>query len=234
MRSPDTSLPPAVSAEIARFCEAARRGDAHPYGQLMRENLIDASMSSFPLACEQLGRSRVEKLVAAFFACHRASLPQFHHIATEFVAYLQARVDLPPGILPLLEYEWLLLAVEIDASTVPSGRSNRGLPRDAPLALNPTARLVVLPFDLTAEKGFADYKAGADYPYALYRTAAHHVITQPLMRQDCLLLEIFRDTDVVLAGTLVRALAPSMSEPDLLGWLAQAINNGLICPTEPN
>lgn len=121
MLSPDEMhAPRGMIAEIVSLCEQARRGSGL-YGQLLRENVVDVLRCSFPLFGARLEPQWLEEAAGAFLAGHPASRPQFHQIATEFVEFAQQQLDLSPLLLALLEYEWVLLATEIDpARVVPS------------------------------------------------------------------------------------------------------------------
>lgn len=233
MNAPDPLPPSTMQAEVGALCEAARRGEAPIYGLLLHENVLDALSATFPEACERLGPERLHALVAAFMADHGALDPQFHRIAAEFVAFLQARPDVPAELLALLEYEWLQLAVEIDAASVPAASRREQGPGDLAFTLNPTARLVLLPFDLARENAF-ETACDARLPYVVYRTADHRVVTRPLTRQDCLLIEIIRETPVLTCDRLAGALGDAWPGDALRGWAADALDRGLLSPYLPD
>ncbi|TWB38108.1 HvfC/BufC family peptide modification chaperone [Nitrospirillum pindoramense] len=227
MSTPDAGPPPLMAEELAAFCQDARRGRVRLYGQLLRENIAEALRSSFPLFVQRFGSVALEDAIDAFITLHPALRPQFHHIATEFVVFAQRGRLLSPRLTALLEYEWALLAAEIDPARVsPEGAAG------AYIRLNPTARLVLLPFDpsAAAEPG-VEGAGGDERPYALFRTADHRVLIQPLTFQDCLVVEQIRDAGAMLPETLTDLLVADLSPPDLQTSLAHGLACGLFCVT---
>ncbi|MEO7470235.1 MAG: putative DNA-binding domain-containing protein [Sphingobium limneticum] len=214
MRTPDA--PASMRAEIDALCVAARRQPDSLYGRLLRENVADVLACTFPLFSARHGAPQVIEAVDQFVAGHAAAHPQFHQIADEFVLFAQTRLGLTAPLLALLEFEWALLAVEIDPARVPA--PNTGTPD-----LNPTLRTLLLPFD-PADK---DCRTGGPFPYAAFRTSDHRIVTLPLGRLDCLLIEQFRS---------LTALSPRRDAEDraVATWVAQALTTGLLIPIDTN
>jgi uncharacterized protein len=225
MTLPEATPPPVMAAELAAFCARARSDGSGLYGQLLRENVGDALRSSFPLFVDRLGLDALDEAAGTFVVEHPAVRPQFHSIATEFVAFAQTRLRLSPALTALLEYEWMLLAAEIDPAHVQAGGRS-----DARVALNPTVRLVLLPFDL-AQDGWASAQGDdTQRPYAIFRSSDHMVRTLPLTHQACLLVEHVRDAEAILPATLARLTAALVSERDILAWVMQELASGLLYP----
>ncbi|MCW1988462.1 UNVERIFIED_ORG: hypothetical protein M2348_004247 [Sphingomonas sp. R1F5B] len=225
MSSPEAAAPPGMAAEFASFCLAARTSGSGLYGQLLRENVVDALRASFPLFTDRIGNATLEPAIDAFLQRHPATHPQFHYIPTEFLIFTQRERAVAPIHLALLEYEWALLAAETDPATVPPARA--GLAR---LALNPTTRLVLLPFDPAWPSAAGD---AVDRPHAIFRTADHQVLTLPLTLPDCLVVEQVREVEAVPLATLFDALAPHCSPVELQNSAARGLACGLFCP-RPN
>jgi uncharacterized protein len=228
---PETSAPPEMAAEIAGLCAQARQDASCLYGQLLRENVADVLSGSFPGFSGQLGPARLEALVSAFLVRHSATRPQFHHIATEFVEFAQQQLALPPSLMALLEYEWVLLAAEIDSARVtPSRVAAEDLAADARIAMNPTSRLVVLPFDAAREDGpGAPGDGEARCAHAVWRTAAHGVAVQPLTYQDCLLIDVIaRGGDAIGLDALVASASGQFSEEEVRQWVARGADRDLL------
>lgn len=219
------ATPPAMAVELGAFCAQVRGDGTGFYGQLLRENVGDALRSSFPLFADRLGLTALDGAADAFVVEHPAVRPQFHGIATEFVAFAHTRLSLSPVLMALLEYEWMLLAAEIDPARVQAG----GM-ADARVALNPTVRLVLLPFDLTQDGWALAQGDDAQRPYAIFRTPDHAVRTLPLTHQACLLVEQVRDAGAILPTTLARLTAAHVSERETLAWVTQEIASSLLCP----
>lgn len=222
MSLPEPVAPRAMVAEFNSFCMAARANGAGLYGQLLRENVADALRSSFPLFTDRMGSAALEAEIDAFLLRHSGTRPQFHHIATEFVLFSQRQGVAAPELTALLEYEWALLAAEIDPATVPSPATTMD-----DIALNPTTRLVLLRFDPARP---AAAGGGVDRPHAIFRTAEHQVLTLALTLPDCLVIEHVREVEAVPSAWLFDALAPYLSHFELQTSLARGFACGLFCP----
>lgn len=79
-------------------------------------NNIDSHLSAcFPIAKNQLGIRKWQKLIRAFITHHRATTPIFRHIPQEFLDYVRTMdpilLELPPFLADLLHYEWIDLAI---------------------------------------------------------------------------------------------------------------------------
>jgi len=225
----EPAAPASMTAEIAGLCAVARHDAGSLYGQLLRENVVDVLRGSFPRFCERLGPERVTASADRFVAGHQATRPEFHHIATEFVLFAQARMALEPALLSLLEYEWVLLAVEIDPARIAApGTADDA---SAVVALNPTAQFVTLPFDPIADEGADDAPAPAR-PYAVYRTADHSVVTQALTRDACVLLDRLRagPRDVF---AFVHEAQDDFPEIEVGDWITRGLGDGLLCVSQP-
>lgn len=223
-------VPERVAASIDQLCIRVRQGRTPVYGTLLRENVLEAIGCSFPLFCECLQAEKREHLASTFMAMHAAQLPQFHHAATEFVRFAQSREDIPRHLLCLLEYEWALLAAEIDSSNVPAAPASDALIADGTrFAANPTLCVVTLPFDIrNADTQDIEAEQETTCVYAIYRTSQHHILTRELDRWDCLALD-----GIERCGRVV----PSMLQPFPEGqsverftdwWLRGALESNLV------
>ncbi|MBB3240224.1 hypothetical protein FHW68_001715 [Pseudomonas sp. Tn43] len=183
-----------VASEAERRCQAVRRGDLGPYGELVRVNAQELVTTMFPRFTQHRGAERLRQDIDAFYTCFGATRAEFIHLATEFVRFMQPR--LPPGIgRPLIEYEWMLFDVEVDKTPVPRpyGQEAR---RPTQVYLNPTLRWLATPFDLYADDQQAAQALlnnDAPYAYAIFRTFDHRVMTQRLSNQDIAALSSFTD-----------------------------------------
>lgn len=222
---PDMSAPPLLQAELAALCGAIRQGEGC-YGPLLRENVLDVLRCSFPLFSACVGELALQQLAGDFLADHPASRPQFHQLASELVLFAQRRAGLPRPQLCLLEYEWTLLAAEVDPAQVPPAPADLAMPDDGAFAINPTLRLVALPFDV---QDLATMASPSPHPfvYAIYRAADHRVLRQPLSALDGQLLEVIEGATAMTTSAL-RDLVPPSSHGDVLPWLQQGLSAGLI------
>ncbi|MFC3672060.1 HvfC/BufC family peptide modification chaperone [Novosphingobium pokkalii] len=219
---PETAAPRAMAMEFASFCRAARKNGSGIYGQLLRENVADALRASFPLFTGLIGSAALDAAIEAFIQRHPATRPQFHHIATEFLLFVQRQPVSPREQIALLEYEWALLAAEIDAASVPPASTEMER-----LALNPTTRLVLLQFDPAQPAAGGD---GVDRPHAIFRNANHQVLTLPLTLPDCLLIEHLRAKEAAPLAGLFDTLTPCCSTVELQTSLTRGLICGLFCP----
>jgi hypothetical protein len=227
---PEANAPPGMAAEIAGLCAKARQDPTCLYVQLLRENVVDVLRHSFPGFSERRGPARLDEAASAFLAEHSATRPQFHHIATEFVEFAQQRLALSPSLMALLEYEWVLLATEIDPERVAASRlAAEDLAADVRIAMNPTSRLVVLPFDAARADGpDAVGEDEALCAHAVWRTAAHGVVAQPLTYQDGLLIDLIRGGGVIGLDALVASAASRFSEKEVRQWVARGADRDLL------
>lgn len=228
---PEMSAPPEMAAEVARLCAQARQDETCLYGQLLRENVADVLRHSLPGFSQQLGPAQLDAVVNAFLLRHAATRPQFHHIATEFVEFAQQHLALPPSLMCRLEYEWVLLATEIDPAPVTASRvAAEDLAADVRIAMNPTSRLLVLPFDATREDGTdAVGDDEARCAHAVWRTAAHGVAAQPLTYQDGLLIDLITSGgDAVGLDALVASASGQFSEKEVRQWVARGADRDLL------
>lgn len=227
----DPVAPPEMVAETARLCASARYYSDSLYGRLLRENALDAVGISFPLFCRHVGEPALEPLIDAFIADHHATRPQFHHIATEFVVFAQALATLAFPLACLLEYEWVQLAAEVDPAPVPISDAQAD-PLARPVALNPTAHILLLPFDATCLDEASALGDGEErLPHAVYRTADHAIVTRLLTRLDCMLIDAIRDADRIQPLELMIVAAPRFGAPLVHDWIARELESGLLHQT---
>lgn len=123
-------IAPSVASEAERRCQAVRRGDLGPYGELVRANAQELVATMFPRFTRHRGAERLCQDIDAFYKCFGAARAEFIHLATEFVRFMQPRLPLGIGR-PLIEYEWMLFDVEVDKTAVP-------IPMEGTRAARPT------------------------------------------------------------------------------------------------
>ncbi|MEO9080161.1 MAG: putative DNA-binding domain-containing protein [Rhodanobacter sp.] len=226
-------FPSDIAAQIDRLCTDARGGDAPIYGALLRDNVLDVLSCSFPRFCGACGRGSTAALASAFVVQHSSQRPQFHHIATEFVKFAQRSTQLTRRLLCLLEYEWALLAAEIDPRHVPITRVKSGLPAaELSLATNPTLRIVALPFDEAQFETSSVSAPGVDHVYAIYRSSRHAVLATPLYRADCLMLVAIQQTGHLDPFVRASCFPGHDTDATAAAWLDHALNHDLIYITD--
>ncbi|WP_348748170.1 hypothetical protein [Pseudomonas rhodesiae] len=206
-----------AASEAERRCQAVRRGELDPYGELVRVNAQELVTTMFPRFTQYRGDECLRQDIDAFYKCFGATRAEFIHLATEFVRFMQPR--LPQGIgRPLIEYEWMLFDVEVDKTPVPRP-DRQQTRRPTHVYLNPTMRWLATPFDLYADDqqtARALLNHDAPYAYAIFRTFDHRVMTQRLSNQDIAALSSFTDGE--------RLISPEESAH----WFTHALAHELI------
>ncbi len=114
------------------------------YRELFYNNVQDFMASSFPVLRQICGDEGWHTLIHDYFARHRAHTPLFPQMPQEFLKYLESergdRPEAPPFLWELAHYEWVELALSIDAREVdeaaadPEGDLLAGVPVLSPLA----------------------------------------------------------------------------------------------------
>lgn len=107
------------------------------YRELFANNIDSLLSSNFPVIRKTLGNAQWTLLVQAFSAQHRCETPLFPQIGQEFIAWLQQRGNRTyPWLAELAHYEWIELALQIDASPLPAhdprGDLLAGIPMPSP------------------------------------------------------------------------------------------------------
>lgn len=210
------ACPDQLREAIEQRCFAARDGRLQPYSALLRAAVLQLLSTMFPRFAARRGPEVLIRDANDFVRNFGARQAQFFHLSTEYVRFAQQHLD-DPVARALLEYEWTLFAVEVVEEHVgavtPPGRALLGV------YLNPTARLVALPFELDNSVAAAEQALRDDLPpfvYAIYRTAVHQVCTLPLSELDVTMLRELADG------------APRVSADERSGWIAQSLQLGLV------
>ena len=195
---------------MAELCKEIRSGNRRTlYGELITDSIVSAVHACFPLLSRDAGDSQIHSWATEFICNHRCAEPQFFKIATEFVRFANESLGLTRLHRSLMEYEWLLLAVEIDNVFAPASESEismRELWRgEAFLQVNPTLSEIGLPFDVSdITEASAICETDATHGYAVYRSSKHRVYTQRLTDFDRLLLASIRETQTITREAIAR------------------------------
>lgn len=114
------------------------------YRELFFNNTRQLLKGTFPVLSRILGDEGWTALVRDYFANHISKTPLFLEVPKEFLIYLQEergeREDDPPYLAELAHYEWVELALSVDASEMdpdghdPDGDLMQGHPVISPLA----------------------------------------------------------------------------------------------------
>ncbi|MDA8477759.1 putative DNA-binding domain-containing protein [Citrobacter sp. Awk 4] len=199
------------------------------YRKIVRENIGGVLQNVFPLFCQRANSADIQALADAFLYQHQASQPEFHQVATELLLFIRQQRQLSPHDLALIEYEWLMYAVEIDDSHVP-----RPLKMSLPLALtadmdvvrNPTLKMVALPFRLHEGEPCYEDEGRLNY-YALYRKHNNALYQKKLSQIDVRLLSVI-DHQVISAERLLNMASLFLADFSLRSWLETNNNDELL------
>lgn len=211
-----------------------KEGDLYPYGMLLyrkivRENIVNVLNSVFPIFYLRLNNEEIRKLANDFVEQHHANQPEFHQIATELLLFMHQRTDLSTVEQSLIEYEWLIYALEIDESHVPVPKQVAVESLNTcqtQVKVNPTLRMVVLPFLLKDGEPRYEVKPQLHY-YALYRKYDNTLFQKKLSITDVQLLQEAGNAGVMVEIMKDKA-AHHINPQPLLQWLESNNNDEVI------
>lgn len=91
MHNPPSSMVRQTQALAALIRSPLEDNTVCRYSEFIRDNVFAVLNNTFPLFCQQVDQDQLLILVDEFVVVHYASEPEFHHIATEFVSFVQRR-----------------------------------------------------------------------------------------------------------------------------------------------
>lgn len=194
------------------------------YRKIIRENIVNILNSVFPIFCRHLTNEEIRKLANDFIEQHHANQPEFHQVATELLLFMCQRTDLSTINQSLIEYEWLIYVLEIDESHVPVPKQVAVESLNTcqtQVKINPTLRMVVLPFLLKEGEPRYEEKLQLHY-YALYRKHDNTLFHKTLNITDVQLLQAAGNAGVMVE-IMKDKVAYHINPLSLLQWLE--INN---------
>ncbi|KEQ17912.1 HvfC/BufC family peptide modification chaperone [Endozoicomonas numazuensis] len=201
------------------------------YREFVRGNIKEVVQHSFPKFCSCIDEETMDSLANGFLKNHKTIEPEFHHIATEFVRFIQAHFSENPVLLSMLEYEWVLFCIEIDSQTVTN--LDRTLSSelisdlDLTLTLNPTLQYIKLPFSL--DEPFdckASVKRG-DFYYVLFRNKRHQILQKSLGELDHYFLTRISEHNGE-PTSIIQQACTDKNKRDFMEWLQHSIQTDLI------
>ncbi|MCF5892123.1 putative DNA-binding domain-containing protein [Aeromonas veronii] len=216
------------TAWLASRVRLPQDGIASHYARSVRANVESVLESAFPLTHAHWAPVDRWQLVEGFVIQYGAEAPEFHHIATEFVRYVQHRhsegsLNWPRQRLALLEYEWACLCVEIDEGVVVPGEE---VTAESPLWLNPTLQLLELPF-VIRRSGVVPTRQGNHF-YGLFRSPDHRVVTQRLREWDVALIQLLQQQPGITQAAFQQQVQQVRSDFDLSEWARHFHRLGLL------
>ncbi len=215
-----SGVPLKLTQHIRELCTTLREKDCHcqntaiiNYREFLRGNITGVIEKSFPALSAELGAEKVAELTDDFLANHGANEPEFHHIATEFVAYLQHCTRIDAELRMLAEYEWVLFSVEIDPEKVIPGNIHYDGIEDSSavtVILNPTLKYIRVPFTVQRDEKTATDNQQTE-SLAIFRNKDHQVMKKKLAQFDCMMLHLILEKNIVNLARLQQAISVEKS-----------------------
>lgn len=204
------------------------------YSEFIRDNILGVVANTFPLFSSQFADEQLERMVDDFVVMHGASEPEFHHIATEFVQFLQQKAHQDSSFISadqkaLLEYEWVAFNVEIDTLVAAlNSSSNPILEQNQVLQLNPTLKLLEVPFLLHQDS--VTFLTDRRHPvfYGVFRNLQHHVISQKLREVDVALIQLLQQQPNLTLAQLQQMIAQQLARFSFMEWAQHFSELGLV------
>lgn len=204
------------------------------YSEFIRDNILGVVANTFPLFSSQFADEQLERMVDDFVVMHGASEPEFHHIATEFVQFLQQKShqdssSISADQMALLEYEWVAFNVEIDTLVAAfTSSSNPIFEENQVLQLNPTLKLVEVPFLLHQDS--VTFLTDRRHPvfYCVFRNSQHHVISQKLREVDVALIQLLQQQPNLTLAQLQQMIAQQLARFSFMEWAQHFSELGLV------
>ncbi|HGY9593867.1 TPA: putative DNA-binding domain-containing protein [Vibrio campbellii] len=204
------------------------------YSEFIRDNILGVVANTFPLFSSQFADEQLERMVDDFVVMHGASEPEFHHIATEFVQFLQQKEHQDSSSISadqkaLLEYEWVAFNVEIDTLVAAfNSPSNPIFEENQVLQLNPTLKLVEVPFLLHRDS--VTFLTDRRHPvfYGVFRNSQHHVISQKLREVDVALIQLLQQQPNLTLAQLQQMIAQQLARFSFMEWAQHFSELGLV------
>ncbi|WP_215405938.1 HvfC/BufC family peptide modification chaperone [Vibrio gigantis] len=217
------------------------------YSEFIRDNVFSVLNNTFPLFCQQVDQDQLLMLVDEFVVVHYASEPEFHHIATEFVSFIQRRTqpidsssliagyELTSDQLAVLEYEWCAFGVEIDSTKQAPrlGRDDELLGEEdhqkLHVLLNETMKLVQVPFLVHGESlTFLTQRRHPIY-YAIYRDSSQRVNTLKLREIDVAIIQMIQLQPNQTLANIKETIAQQLARFEFINWVKHFTAVELLC-----
>lgn len=208
------------------------------YSEFIRDNVFGVLNNTFPLFCQQVDQDQLLILVDEFVVVHYASEPEFHHIATEFVRFVQRRAEpmfvsnlsacheLTGDQLAVLEFEWCAFCVEIDSTSQPLPLSCNGDFRKKEqqqklvLTMNRTMKLVKVPFIIHNGDSltYLTQRRHLIY-YAIYRDSDLRVNTIKLREIDVAIIQLIQQKPNQSIADIKQIIAQQLARFEFINWV---------------
>lgn len=246
MHNPPNSMVRQTQALAALIRSPLEDNAVCRYSEFVRDNVFGVLNNTFPLFCQQVDQDQLLILVDEFVVVHYASEPEFHHIATEFVSFIQRRTqpmyissvvashELTADQLAVLEYEWCAFCVEIDSSKQVLPMSWTGdfhineQQLQLRLLVNSTMKLVQVPFLVHGDSlTFLTQRRHPIY-YAIYRDSDQRVNTIKLREIDVAIIQIIQQQPNRSLADIKQIIAQQLARFEFINWVEHFSETELI------
>ncbi|CAH6824978.1 conserved hypothetical protein [Vibrio chagasii] len=237
MHNPPSSMVTQTQALAALIRSPLEDNTVCRYSEFIRDNVFGVLNNTFPLFCQQVDQDQLLILVDEFVVVHYASEPEFHHIATEFVSFIQRRTEAMYGSrltaahalstdhLAVLEYEWCAFCVEIDSTekvlpvTCTCDVREDGQQLQLALSVNQTMKLVQVPFLIHGESlTFLTQRRHPVY-YAMYRDSNQRVNTIKLREIDVAIIQMIQQQPNQSLANTKQIIAQQLARFEFINWV---------------
>lgn len=204
LRDPEAEQPPAGLEQ--------RRLDI--YRNLIFNNIEGFISGGFPVLRSLYEEMDWHGLVRAFIDSHRCHTPYFLEISQEFLQFLlqeySARDCDPPFIAELAHYEWVELALDVSAESLPQPIDEADV-LDAVPVLSPLAWLLSYQYPVhQIGPGFRPAQPGEPCYLVVYRDREDVVRFMELNAVSARLVELLRDNRAASGTELLQRLADEL------------------------
>lgn len=237
MHNPPSSMVRQTQALAALIRSPLEDNTVCRYSEFIRDNVFAVLNNTFLLFCQQVDQDQLLILVDEFVVVHYASEPEFHHIATEFVIFVQRRTQpmyisslaathqLTDDQLAVLEYEWCAFCVEIDSTieVLPTS-ADQALEISEQhhrigLSVNTTMKLVQVPFLVHGESlTFLTQRRHPVY-YAIYRDSDQRVNTIKLREIDVAIIQMIQQHTSQSLADIKQIIAQQLARFEFINWV---------------
>ncbi|AYC04625.1 HvfC family peptide modification chaperone [Vibrio cholerae] len=208
------------------------------YREFIQENIYSVIKHTFPLFCAQLNQQSLCTLADEWLVRHGATEPEFHQIASELLQFIQQHngyhinMNLSAEQIALLEYEWIVFNAEMDTAHVLDFKvcwdDVAAQPQGFCLQLNPTLKLIEVPFVVHPESVTFFTHPQERVCYGVFRHATHQVVSQKLRDLDIALIQMIQSNPTCSVMQLEQQIAQSLANFHFLAWVQSFDWKGLI------
>ncbi|MGQ0698501.1 MAG: HvfC family RiPP maturation protein [Panacagrimonas sp.] len=191
------------------------------YRELFYNNVEGFLANAFPVIRKLSSDSVWHARVRDFYARHQSHSPQFHHLAEEFLKFLQdergAHPDDPPYFAELAHYEWVELSLGLaEVDLTPELADPNGDPMEAPPVVSPLAWPLAYSYPVHRIGPDFEPAEAPDAPSYLvvYRTRQDQVKFMEINAVSARLLQLIEENPTTSGRELMLQIAGELQHPE--------------------